>query len=88
MVHLMMHLIVNLMVALIIDLMVVNLKVALISGAAVNLTVSEISVLLSISNLEFKMALKKNKIWPINITSSTQIPVCTLLISVMFRSIG
>ena len=67
--------------------LVVNLKVALIVGAAVNLTVSEISVLLSISNLDFKMTLT-NKIWPINITSSTQIPVCTLLISVMFRSIG
>ena len=67
--------------------LVVNLKVALIAGAAVNLTVSEISVLLSISNLDFKMTLK-NKIWPINITSSTQIPVCTLLVSVMFRSIG
>ena len=50
------------MVALIIDLMVdlvVNLKVALIAGAAVNLTVSERSVQLSISNLEFKMALEK-----------------------------
>ena len=67
--------------------LVVNLKVALIAGAAVNLTVSEISVLLSISNLDFKMTLK-NRIWPINITSSTQIPVCTLLVSVMFRSIG
>ena len=54
--------------------LVVNLKVALIAGAAGNLTVSEISVLLSISNLDFKMTLK-NKIWPINITSSTQIPV-------------
>ena len=54
------------MVALIIDLMVdlvVSLKVALIAGTAVNSTVSERPVLLSISNLEFKMALK-NKIWP------------------------
>ena len=53
------------MVALIIDLMVdlvVNLKVALISGAGVNLTVQR-PVLLSISNLEFEMALK-SKIWP------------------------
>ena len=52
----------NLMVALIMDLMVdlvVDLKVALIAGAAVNLTVSEISVLLSISNLEFKIGVKK-----------------------------
>ena len=54
---------------LIVDL-VVNLKVALIAGASVNLTVSEISVLLSISNLDFKMTLK-NRIWPINITSKT-----------------
>ena len=50
-----------------------NLKVALIAGAALNLTVSEMSVLLSISNLDFKMTLK-NKIWPINKTSSTKNP--------------
>ena len=50
------------MVALTIDSMVdlvVNLKVALIAGAEVKLTVSERPVLLSICNLEFKMALKK-----------------------------
>ena len=55
------------MVALIIDLMVhlvVNLKIALIAGAAMNLTVLERPLLLSISNLGFKMALKENKIWP------------------------
>ena len=67
--------------------LVVNLKVTLIAGAAVNLIGSEISVLLSISNLDFKITLKNRK-WPINKTSSTQIPVCTLLVSVMFRSIG
>ena len=76
------------MLALIIGLMVnlvVISKVALIAGAAVNLTVSEIPVLLSISNLEFKMALKK---YMADIAISTQIPVFTLLISVMCRSIG
>ena len=37
--------------------LVVYLKVALIAGAAVNLTVLEISVLLSISTIDFKMTL-------------------------------
>ena len=81
------------MVALIIDLMVdlvVNLKVVLIAGAAVNLTDSEKPIPLSISNLKFKMRYKIKYGRHSDLNSNTRLYVahiCTVWVNWM-KTVG
>ena len=86
MVDLIAHLIVDLMVDLIVDLavdLVVDLMVNLMVHLMVGLTVSDISVLLSLTIYISKWR-SPSKTWPNHIKSTTQISITMLLISVMF----
>ena len=81
-VNLMVDSMVDFMVKLMMDL-VVDLMMDLMVHLSVHLADSKIFVLLSINHIKFKMTIKI-KTWPIHITNTTQKPISTLLISVMF----